>query len=400
MGEARSADSGLCPEPRISTVVTLVAMSHARSWGLTTRPAGLVGAAFHITFGVMQLPMGVALDLYGPRRVVAAVFPVAVGGAILTVLSSDAQSLVAGQLLIGLGCSPVFLAALVIIGRSYPPEQFSRLSGIVLGVSGAGMLITGTPLAWVADAWSWRAAYLVLTRPLSGGMVLALLRFPPSRPSRTGKVGCSLPRCSRRRRSSLSPRPWASSPWVRSPYASFISLRDLWLVPLLTDRHGLTLIESGHVALAGSIVVLLAPPLFGRVDPGGRKRRRLIVGCTIVYAGLFALLASGNVCNQRHSVDRDSEWAGWLLRAPIRGRTVILCTGCVRARIGGLQYVDVSRCGWMSGLAASAASERGMDPLVPPLWVISVLLLTGAGAFVFLPSSKHSRNEGATKPAS
>ena len=152
------------------TVVTLVAMSLRSELGLDNETIGLVGAAFHITFGVMQLPMGVALDLYGPRRVVAAVFPVAVGGAILTVLSSDAQSLVAGQLLIGLGCSPVFLAALVIIGRSYPPEQFSRLSGIVLGVGGAGMLITGTPLAWVVDAWSWRAAYLVLALALSGGM--------------------------------------------------------------------------------------------------------------------------------------------------------------------------------------------------------------------------------------
>jgi sugar phosphate permease len=71
------------------TVVTLVAMSLRSELALGNETIGLVGAAFHITFGVMQLPMGLALDLYGPRRVVAVVFPVAVGGAILTVLSSS-----------------------------------------------------------------------------------------------------------------------------------------------------------------------------------------------------------------------------------------------------------------------------------------------------------------------
>ena len=162
-------------------------MSLRSKLALGNETIGLVGAAFHITFGVMQLPMGLALDLYGARRVVAVVFPVAVGGAILTVLSSDAQSLVAGQLLIGLGCSPVFLAALVIIGRSYPPEQFSRLSGIVLGVSGAGLLITGTPLAWVVDAWSWRAAYLVLALAslVAWAFALLLLSAEPLIPAAT-----------------------------------------------------------------------------------------------------------------------------------------------------------------------------------------------------------------------
>ena len=199
------------------TVVTLVAMSLRSELGLGNETIGLVGAAFHITFGVMQLPMGIALDLYGPRRVVAVVFPAAVGGAILTVLSSDAQSLVAGQLLIGLGCSPVFLAALVILGRSYPPEQFSRLSGIVLGVGGAGMLITGTPLAWVVDAWSWRAAYLVLALAslVAWALALLLLSAEPLIEDRQGRTFAAA--LQQTKAILVEPRPWASSPWVRSP---------------------------------------------------------------------------------------------------------------------------------------------------------------------------------------
>jgi hypothetical protein len=186
-------------------------------------------------------------------------------------------------------------------------------------------------------------------------------------------------------------------------YASFISLRDLWLVPLMTDRHGLTLIESGHVTLAGSIVVLFGPPLFGRVDPGGCKRRRLIVGCTIVYAGLFALLASGTSATSDVVLTVIvSGLAGYfvLQYADVRSSFALAVLGRASAVFNTSMFLGVAGMQWMSGLAASAASERGMDPLCAALWVISVLLLTGAGAFVFLPSSKHSRSEGATNLAS
>jgi predicted MFS family arabinose efflux permease len=378
------------------TVVTLVAMSLRSELALGNETIGLVGAAFHITFGVMQLPMGLALDLYGPRRVVAVVFPVAVGGAILTVLSSDAQSLVAGQLLIGLGCSPVFLAALVIIGRSYPPEQFSRLSGIVLGVGGAGMLITGTPMAWLVDAWSWRAAYLVLALASLVAWALAL-RLLSSEPFIEDRQGQTFAAALQQTKAILvEPQTMGIIALGAVTYASFISLRGLWLVPLLTDRHGLTLIESGHVALAGSIVVLFGPPLFGRVDPGGRKRRRLIVGCTIVYAGLFALLASGTSATSDVVLTVIvSGLAGYfvLQYADVQSSFAPAVLGRASAIFNTSMFLGVAGMQWISGLAASAASEHGMDPLCAALWIISVLLLIGAGAFVFLPSSKHSPSE-------
>ena len=206
------------------------------------------------------------------------------------------------------------------------------------------MLITGTPLAWVVRLVL--ASCLPRPRPgLSGGMGLALLLLS-AEPLIEDRQGRTFAAALQRTKAILvEPQTMGIIALGAVTYASSISLRGLWLVPLLTDRHGLTLIKSGHVALAGSIVVLFGPPLFGRVDPGDRKRRRLIVGCTIVYAGLFALLASGTSATGDVVIDRDSEWAGWLLRAPIRGRTVIFCTGCVGARNGDLQYVDVSRRG-------------------------------------------------------
>ena len=47
-------------------------------------------------------------------------------------------------------------------------------------------------------------------------------------------------------------------------YASFLTLRGLWLGPLLIERHGYSLVQSGNVALVVSLVSLFTPALFGR----------------------------------------------------------------------------------------------------------------------------------------
>ena len=42
-----------------------------------------------------------------------------------------------------------------------------------------------------------------------------------------------------------------------------LSLRGLWLGPLLIERHGYSLVQSGNVALVVSLVSLFTPALFG-----------------------------------------------------------------------------------------------------------------------------------------
>src|SRR5690606_8769126 len=63
--------------------------------------------------------------------------------------------------------------------------------------------------------------------------------------------------------------------------------------PMLIARHGWSLVASGHVALALSVVALAGPLLFGRIDPGPARRRRWLVACTLAMAALFAALAAG-----------------------------------------------------------------------------------------------------------
>src|SRR5690606_8285854 len=166
-------------------------------------------------------------------------------------------------------------------------------SGIVLGIGSAGMLITGTPLAWVVEHVSWRAAFWSLAAVSAAAWAWAWAVVPgePAHARRERAPHADVLLGIVRILANLhKPGMVALGPFI---YSSFTRLRGLWLVPLMSGRHGFSLVESGHVALLGSLMALVGPLIAGRLDPGGKGRRLLIAGCTLAYAAMFVVLALG-----------------------------------------------------------------------------------------------------------
>ncbi len=369
------------------TVVTLVALPLRVELGLRDDAIGIVGGAFHLAFGIMQLPVGIMLDQYGPRRTILVAFPAAVLGAAITASASGVPALLVGQWLIGIGCAPCFLATLIVISRSRPPAEFSRLSGIVLGIGSAGMLITGTPLAWVVETVSWRAAFWLLTAVSAAAWAwcwAVVPGEPADRQHERSKHAAAL----REVGHILLNRHMLGMIALGSvTYASFISLRGLWLVPLMSDRHGFSLVESGHVALLGSIMALIGPLIAGRLDPGGRGRRLLIAGCSIGYAAMFAVLAIGT------SPLGD---AGLTLVLAIVSGYMLLhysevreiwppeMSGRALALFNSAMFLGVAAMQWASGTAAAAAHPIGAGPVAAAFWTIAAMLLVGTALYLVL----------------
>ena len=154
------------------------------------------------------------------------------------------------------------------------------------------MLATGSPLAWLIEAWSWRAGFIVLAACSAASWVLIWrwVAEPASDSSVTEKesVGAAI-----RRFAALLTLPHTAGivALAAVTYASFVTVRGLWLGPLLVSRHGFSLVQAGHVAFGVSLVAMVGPPLFGRLDPGPQTRRRWLVAGTLIIAALLGLVA-------------------------------------------------------------------------------------------------------------
>jgi predicted MFS family arabinose efflux permease len=233
----------------------------------------------------LQLFMGIGIDLQGVKRTVLFAWPLAIAGAVISAMSQHFAVLVFGQILIGVGCAPAFLVCTVFIARHFPADRFAQVSGLTLGIGSVGMLLTGTPLAWVIDHSSWRVGFLALAGAsvFSWLAILWLVRDAEPLPAAGGAARPSVLGAIRSYGALFSlPHTLGIVALASVTYASFISLRGLWLGPLLIERHGFSLVESGNVAILVSVVGMFGPPLFGRLDPGHATRRRWITAFTLL----------------------------------------------------------------------------------------------------------------------
>lgn len=397
--------------PMLLALTTAFAMSQAfrtlaailgpplqAEFGLSAQQLGLFAATFHFAFGALQLFMGIGMDLLGLRRTVLTAFPFAVVGAALSALATSNGMLLAGQFLIGVGCAPAFLACTLFIAQNFPAERFAMLSGLTIMLGGVGMLATGTPLAWLIEASSWRVGMWVLAAGSLAAWGLVWWKLPRQAAAPAGAPRESLGQALRGFGALfLMPHTWGIVLMSAVNYASFLSLRGLWLGPMLIERHGLGLVASGHVALLVSVVSLVSPPLFGRFDPGPARRRQCITGCTLLIAGLFVLLAL------LRGLAADVVLA--LLVAAVSGYMVLqyadvraayppAMIGRALAVFTMAMFLGVALMQWVTGWIASRAPAWGVEPFTAALLAIAAALAAGAAAYAWLPQPPGQRAPG------
>ena len=377
------------------TVAAMMATQLRSEFALSPQQLGVFAGAFHLSFGAMQLFMGIGIDLHGVRRTVLAVFPLAIAGAILSAMAPGYGWLVLGQILVGIGCAPAFLVCTVFIARRFPAHRFAAVSGLALGIGGIGLLLTGTPLAWLVDARSWRAGFAVLAL----GSALAWLAIfwwvretrPHAHPAHRESPWQAL-----RRFGSLFGQPHTLGIVALGAvtYAAFITLRGLWLGPLLIERYGFSLVQSGNVALAVSLVGLFGPPVFGRFDPGNAaRRRRWIVALTLLMAALFLVLAFAPTAGVGVAASIAVGFlCGYIVLqyADVRSAYPEALTGRAMAVFTMAMFLGIALMQWITGVVASIAAARQVEAFTAVFVTVAALLAVGTVAFVGLPSA-HSK---------
>ena len=92
------------------SVNAVTAPDLVRDIGLSAGELGFLTAAYLLAFAGFQLPLGVLLDRYGPRRVQAVLMAVTGAGALLFAAAGGFWTLSAGRALIGIGCAGGLMA--------------------------------------------------------------------------------------------------------------------------------------------------------------------------------------------------------------------------------------------------------------------------------------------------
>ncbi|MGU3629053.1 MFS transporter [Comamonas sp. C24C] len=383
--------TGFALSQAFRTVTSIIADGLRTDFGLSAQSLGSFAGLFALSFGVAQLLMGIGMDIYGLRRTVLLAFPLSIAGAALSALAPSYSWLMLGQLLIGVGCSPAFLASTMFIARHFPADKFAYLSGIGLGLGGLGLLFTGTPMAWLVQHLGWRAGFALLA--VLSVLSWLLIFFKVHEPELPGDA---LPKPGFMQALQgfgsllLLPHTWGIVLLGMVSYASFLTVRGLWLSPMLMDRYQFSLVTTGNVALACSVISLFVPSMFGRLDPGPARRRQRIARFALLMAGIFVALALvhqsvGSVVLLL--VMSVLSGYGTLIYADVRSSYPPATTGRALSIFTMAMFLGAALMQWLSGLVAGVAERQNADIYQAVMLMIAAMLGGGVLAYrVIKPS--------------
>ncbi len=134
----------------------------ARELMLGDNALGLLTSTYFLAFGAAQLPLGMLLDRFGPRRVEAGLLVIAAAGALVFGLSDSLGGLATGRALIGLGVSACLMASIKAISQWYTPDRLASMTGWIMASGGLGALVAAKPLELTLGFATWQQVVFAL----------------------------------------------------------------------------------------------------------------------------------------------------------------------------------------------------------------------------------------------
>ncbi|MGF6189918.1 MFS transporter [Serratia sp. 2723] len=129
---------------------------------LSAGQLGILSSAYFFSFSLAQLPVGLALDRYGPKRVQLFLLGIAVIGAVLFGIGQNFSTLLIARILIGLGLASCFMGSIKILSFWVPDKKLPSIHGFLLAAGGLGAMTSTLPVAWLVGFISWRILFFAL----------------------------------------------------------------------------------------------------------------------------------------------------------------------------------------------------------------------------------------------
>ena len=296
------------------TINAVISPELTRELALAPGALGFLTSAYFVAFALMQLPLGMLLDRFGPRRVEPALLAVAASGALLFAWSDTLPGLAFARAIIGAGVASCLMAPLKGLALWYPPERHGSLSGWVMVAGGLGALAATAPLELALRFMSWRTTFVVLAACTYAVAAWLWLRVPDAA-SHSASSGIR-EQWRGVQRVLAHPRFWWIAPLGGFGMGAFMAVQGLWAVTWMMDVGGLSraaaasnLLVLSLLTLAGYLAIgLFATPLLRQ---GLHARHLFAIGFSInalslamiafetpgaiLWWGMYGLGASANV---------------------------------------------------------------------------------------------------------
>jgi sugar phosphate permease len=260
---------------------------------------GNLAAFYYYAYTPMQLPVGVLMDRYGPRRLLVFACLVSAVGTYLFAQPGHLFIAQIGRFLVGFGAAFAFVGVLKLASVWLPANRFAMISGLATSLGMLGAMVGDIFLVGLVKQHGWSATTVFLA---IAGVILAVILFMViPKAVRQQSVEADTVTSFKQLFSGLLMLMRNPYIWINGAIGSFLYLSlsvfgELWGPIYLTGAHAYTRADA---ATAVSMVFLgwaIGGPLAGWIsDKLGRRRLPLLIGAigTAVTIALVFYLPAG-----------------------------------------------------------------------------------------------------------
>ena len=263
-----------------------------RDFGVTAVVLGNLSAFYYYAYASIQLPVGVLLDRFGPRRVLSAALLLSGLGSLLFATAEALPQAYIGRLLIGAGVGFALVGTLKVAAVWFPPKRFALVTGLTFMLGMVGAVGGQAPLAVVVDAVGWRDT-------LMGAAAVALIGVPlvwlaVREGAEPEPKVAPVPAIGLLRSVGLiatTPQTWICSVYSTMNFAMMLAFVGLWGVPYMMEAHDLS---RPAAALSTSLVLIgfgIGGPLSGWLsDYLGRRKAPMLISAVGVLVTFWLIV--------------------------------------------------------------------------------------------------------------
>ena len=254
-------------------------------FSLDAREIGLLTSVYFLTFAAMQLPSGLLLDRFGPRRVLAALLSIGILGALVFATATGFGALLLGRAMLGFAGSACLMASFTAAALWFPRERLVLVNGAILALGSLGGLLATVPMEWLLGVVDWRWVWAGMAA-MTCGVIVGLLRVAPERTASTA-VGSGWAGYGEILRMPLF---WRIAPASTLTQGTWLAYQGLWAGAWLADVAGL-----GQQAVAAHLLLMICAAVPGYLLFGLMAERLQRIGVSArqtFIAGQIAFLAA------------------------------------------------------------------------------------------------------------